>query len=178
MSKIIPYQIYHLDHQKLIQLERGLGRGNIDEASQEAAAVAAYKSLMSNRPRYDPTIREYFGSRERTLEEAIEDQKRDVEKMEDEKLQRKIKSCGELLELGFYKKVADVDADTAQLAIDATTSINSRWFVVHTKKVIPTAHACRSTESYDLIQRFDEWFLKMPLGFVDVQEQDYATKLV
>lgn len=178
MSKTFPYQIYHLDHQGLIQLERELARGEIDPESEQAAAVSAYKSLMSNRPRYDPTIRENFGSKERSLEEAIEDQRRDVERMEDEKLLRKIKSASNLLSLGFYKKVADVDADTAQHAIDATTSINSRWYLVHTKKVVPTEHAGRSTESYDLIQRFDEWFLKMPLGFVDVQEQDYATKLV
>lgn len=176
MNTIFPYQVYHLDHKRLIQLERGLVNQTTDSAG--AAAVSAYKSLMSNRPRYDPTIREHFGSRDRSFQEAVDDVTRDESKMNAEKLARKITSCKDLIEMGFYQKVADVIADTAQLAVDATTSINSRWMIVHTKKVVPTEYALRSTDSYDLIQRFDEWFLKMPLGFVDLQEKDYATKLV
>jgi hypothetical protein len=176
MSKAYPYSIYHLDHDQLIALERKVRSGEGSE--EDASAVQEYTGLMSNKPRFDPTIRENFGSRTRSLEESVDDVKRDVDKINETKLSRKVSSAMSLFERGFYIKVADVDADTAQDAIKATTSVNHRWMVVHNKKVMPAERAWRSTDSYDLIRRFDELFLKMPLGFIDLQEGNYARELV
>lgn len=176
MSKVYPYAIYHLDHDQLIALERKVRSG--EGSGDDASAVREYAGLMSNKPRFDPTIRENFGSRTRSLEESVDEVKRDVDKINEKKLSRKITSAKWLFEKGFYVKVADVDADTAQDAIKATTSVNHRWMLVHNKKVIPAECAWRSTDSYDLIRRFDEHFLKMPLGFIDLQEENYARDLV
>jgi len=176
MSIVYPYVIYHLDHDQLIALERKVRSGvGLDE---DAEVVREYTALMSNKPRYDPTIREYLGSRTVTLEESIDNVSRDLVKINEQKLRRKIASAKALLERGFYIKVADVDADTAQEAIKLTTSVNHRWMLIHSNKVVPDEHAWRSTDSYDLIQRFDEHFLKMPLGFIDLQEGMYARDLV
>jgi hypothetical protein len=176
MSKVYPYTIHHLDHDQLIALERKVRLGEGSE--KDASAVQEYTGLMSNKPRFDPTIRENFGSKTRTLEESVDDVKRDADEINETKLRRKASSAMWLFERGFYVKVADVDADTAQDAIKATTSVNHRWMVVHNKKLIPAEGAWRSTDSYDIIRRFDECFLKMPLGFIDLQEGNYARELV
>tara|TARA_R110002072_G_scaffold303138_1_gene495407 strand:- start:19511 stop:20041 length:531 start_codon:yes stop_codon:yes gene_type:complete len=176
MGVVFPYSIYHLDHKHLIFLERKIKAGEGDE--NEILAVKCYEDLMSNRPRYDPTIRQTFGSRIRSIEESIEDVKRNLDNLNTEKIMRKASSAIELMKLGFYIKAADVLADTAQDAIKLTTSINKRWMLSESKKIEPTINAWRSTDSYDLIQRFNSRFLKMPLGFIDLQEGSYATELV
>lgn len=176
MSKIYPYKILHLDHEGLIALERKINAGA--PVDQNIEAVTDYKGLLSNKPRYDPTIREHFGSRYKSLEESVEDVKRDVGGLNAEKLARKVAAANSLLEKGFYKEVAQVDSKSAQEAVMATISVNKPWMSVSTKKVVPSEDAWRSTESYDVIQRFDEFFLKMPLGFVDLQEGTYARELV
>lgn len=176
MKKIHPYSIFHLDHEYLIALERKVGSGL--GADDEVRAVEEYTSLMSNKPRHDPGIRDYFGSRTRTFNESVDEVKRDVDKINAMKLARKVASAKELMTRGFFIKVAEVDSDTAQDAVNFTTSVNHRWMLVHGKKVVPDDRAWRSTDSYDVIKRFDELFLKMPLGFVDMQEGNYARDLV
>lgn len=176
MKKIFPYKIYHLDHELLIALERAVKAG--ETSDQDIKAVQVYKELMSNKPRFDPTIRKCFGLKEKTIEDVVGDIQRDLVKIEKTKLNRKIISAGKLLEQGFYKLVADVDMPTAKAAILATTSINKEWMFKPSKKVIPTEIAWRSTDSYDVIQRFDECFLSMPLGFIDLQKGDYVNELI
>jgi len=176
MNKVYPYTIYHLGHDLLIALERKV-RSN-EATNEDAVVVQQYTDLMSNRPRFDSTIREALGSRTHTFEESVDNVRRDIDLINQKKLKRKVDSATALMERGYYFKVAYVDADTATDAIKATTSMNKRWMVVHTKKVVPTERAWRSTDSYDLIQRFDERFLKMPLGFIDMQAGKYATNLV
>ncbi|MFA0809529.1 hypothetical protein [Microbulbifer epialgicus] len=176
MSKIYPYTILHLDHKMLIGLERKISTENLEE--WEVQAVEDYKRLLSNRPRYDPTIREHFGSRYKTMEESIEDAKRDVLKMNSQRLSRKVDAANSLIEKGFYKEVAKVDSVCAQKAVKATTSVNHPWMAHKDKNVLPLKQAWRSTDSYDVIRRFDELFLKMPLGYVNLQERVYADELV
>lgn len=108
----------------------------------------------------------------------MEDIKRDVNELHAKNLARKVAAANSLLERGFYTGVAQVDSKCAQEAVMATTSVNKPWMNIGTKNVVPSDQAWRSTESYDVIQRFDEFFLKMPLGFVDLQEGTYARELV
>lgn len=176
MNKILPYKILHLDHETLIAIERKVRGGQgVDE---EVEIFEAYKGLMSNLPRIDPSVREYFGSRHVSMEEKIRDYKRDPAQIAADKLSRKVKSALKLIDAGFYKVVAEVDSKSAQDAVFLTTSVNMPWMDKPNKKVVPTEIAWRSTDSYDVIQRFDENFLKMPLGFVDLQEGIYASDLV
>lgn len=176
MSTVYPYVMYHLDHRALITMEHKIRR---DQATaEEQAIVRDYIDLMSNRPRVDPSIRESFGSVYKTLQESIDDVKRDVEAMNVQKLVRKAACAKRLLEAGVYIKVADVVAATALEAIELTFSVTHRWMLAPSNKVVPTEQAWRSTEPYDVIKRFDEFFLKLPLGILDMQESKYAQTLV
>lgn len=176
MTKVYPYKILHLDHDALIAIERKVKAG--EGTSEDAEIFQIYKGLLSNLPRFDPTVREHFGSRHVSMEEKIRNHKRDPEQIKSEKLNRKVNSALKLVEAGFYKVVAEVDTKTAQDAVMLTTSINIPWMYKTNKKVVPADIAWRSTDSYDVIQRFDEYFLKMPLGFVDLQDGLYARELV
>lgn len=175
MSKIYPYAIYHLNHDLLMSLTRK-SVDSIDE--EELKAAIAYKKLMSNLPRNDISIKEEYCSKHDLMLEAIEGKKIDMESVSKKRMETKIASALQLFKAGYYEKVADVDSKTANEAVKLTTNISKYWSMNQSKNVFPTVMTEKSTGSYDLIARFDEYFLKMPLGYIDCQNKRYSDELV
>jgi len=173
MKTEFAYTVYHVNHIRLLALERTGG-----DTDDEKMAAKDYQSMMSNLPRHDPSIRNTFGSETRTLAESIEDKNRNLKQMNDRKLQRKLGCAERLFKLGYYIEVASVDLPTGQEAVTATTSVNERWWLIDSKVVRPQNEPWRSTDSYDIVKRFHEYFFKLPLGFVDLKEKAYAESLV
>lgn len=170
---VYPYTIFHLDHQLLLKVERSQS-ANADYAEM----IKRYRALMSNRPRVDMGLREHFRLGRKSLAETIEDIHLDNDGMAERKTTRKAASAIYLLKQGFYKPVAQVDAVCAQKAIMETISVNRLWMLQTKKHVKVLDAAWRSTESYDIVKRFDEYFLKMPLGFIDLKTRSYSSELV
>lgn len=175
MSKIYPYTIYHLDHHLLMELSRKK-KESIDEGEQNA--VGYYKKLMSNLPRNDISIKEEYCNKHELMLEAIKEEKIDANACSRLRMENKVSSALQLFKAGYYIKAADVDSGTANEAVKLTTNISKHWSINPDKKVSPAIITDKSTTSYDLIARFDEFFLKMPLGFIDCQKKGYADGLV
>ncbi len=143
-----------------------------------AEVVAAYRGLMSSHPRLDPSVRAVFGGRKVTAWPTVGDVQRDRAALALQRLQRKAECARRLFGAGHYVKVADINTVTAQEAIRLTVSLNHPWTIGCGKAVAPKPGVWRSTEPYDVIMRFDEPFLYLPLGFLDLQTGNYADSLV
>lgn len=175
---IKPYQIYHLQNELLDKLER-----SSDRTKNEDLAVAAYIRLTSNQPRIDRTIKKSFGFNPLTVDEIVNDKVNTPEKINDEKRLRKVEATTELMSLGYYEKVAEVDAETAREAVHLTSNINQYWCLSANNKIDCVVDCfvngfLRTTTSYDVIDRFGKRFLYMPLGIIDLQSSEYSDELV
>lgn len=180
MSKVYPYTIYHLKHDSLRELERKLhGKSpKTEKAIKLEQAVKQYINLTSNLPRIDKSIEKLYGSKLYSFEKEVEKQMEDVEKINKTKNKRKADAAKKLLDMGLYEKVAEVDAKVSEDAICMTTSINHPWYATKNKHVKALPAAQRSTETYDIVFWFDEPYLKMPLGLIDIQKGDYTNEAV
>jgi len=172
----IAYTIYHLDHERLLAIQRGLSKNKV--SGLEAEASEQYKNLLSNLPRIDASIKREFGPRQLSEDQRIEKLNEDKEKLVLEKLNRRISAMKWLFKNRFYKEVCHSNHKHAQEAIRATTSVNSRWWLIHDNRVNPIGEPWRSSGRYDLVKRFDEYFGLFAFGFVDLQENKYAEELV
>lgn len=173
-----PYQIYHLKIELLCELELSTNR-----TKNEDLAVAAYIRLTSNQPRIDRTIKKSFGFNPLTVDEIVNDKINTPEKINEEKRLRKVEAASELMSLGYYEKVAEIDAETAREAVHLTSNINQYWCLSENKQIDCVVDCfvsgfLRTTTSYDVIDRFGKMFLYMPLGIIDLQTTEYSDELV
>lgn len=175
-----PYTVYHLKHNELIKLE-GLNKESRSE--EQEAAVKAYVGLTSKLPRIDRVLKQSFGLNPLSMEELIEQKQETDEKNNAIKLDRQIQSSLMLLKLGYYEKVAAVETETAKEAIHQTMNINSYWRHSKNKNLdilnkTTGENLTRSTQTYDIVDRFGEKFLLMDLGTIDMKAGVYANELV
>lgn len=170
-EKYWPYTVMFLDHHKISQnLERQLSDG------QKVGAV--YHALLSNLPRFDASLIAIFGSKMSAVDDKDQDNEKLLAAQTTERNQRKVASSKLLLANGYYRLAAKVEADCGWQAIINTMSINQYWFLLNVSTVDVHEHLFRATEIYDLISYFDEQYLFMPLGFLNVGTSEYATQLV
>lgn len=177
MSAFFPYTIYHLGHEELLRINQ-LPQDEL--MKEQIQAKTAYQHLLSNRPRADISVYKTFS---RSIVEVVEKEREfeQADKQNEVKQQlfeRKVKSVKMLFKMDYYVPVANVESDTAEQAIEMCSNINQVWYLKPHKKIniLPDAH--RSTSHYDIIQRFDEYFLMMPLGIINLSKSKWADELV
>lgn len=151
-GKQYPYVVYHLDRERLDNIERHGG------TKEESMFLKWYLAMLSNSPR----------SKHTDLKESRESHSM-------ERMNRKCESCLQLMGAGLYKKVCSVDTKTAAEVVEATTDINEIWFRKKKNKFELHDDQPRSTQHYDIIKRFDTPFIWMPLGFINLEKQQYET---
>lgn len=173
-----PYRILQLDIEELLYVERNGAIGEIEEE-----ALKEFINLTSNLPRIDRSIRNAFGLNKLTVEERINDTLQSEDEINKIKLERKIKAALRLKELGYYRAVAEVKTETGIEAVHLTMNINKYWSLLPDARVkcinlVPNGHYLRSTYSYDIVERFGDPFLLLPLGIVDLSLREYTNELV
>lgn len=154
-EKQYPYVVYHLDRERLDALEKQ------PCSNQEKVWFDQYLAMLSNAPRIE--------------DDQLEEYKLAASK---ERMKRKCESCKALMAAGLYQKVCSIDSKTAVDAIEMTNDINEVWYRKKRKGVVVHTEHPRSTTNYDVIERFGRAFLCMPLGFIDIEEQVYASGIV
>jgi len=177
-ERVFPYTIYHLDHEALLKLERESSHSEL--SNQENEIVKCYVDYTSNKPRVDSKIDEIIEGRYRNTDLERQNIKREIALANNEKVRRKAISALKLMKFGMFIKVAQVDAVTANDAVYMTisTTVNKGWMFSSNKNIKPYDEAWRSTETYDVVMRFDDMFIKMPLGYIDVTEKKYAESTI
>ena len=163
-----PYTFFHL---------------NLDELNTTDEGKAQIKALVSTHPRVDPTLSKAFPSEIYSkLPLKPEDREVVLNKLVEEYAQvRKLrvhKTAAELLSSGLYVEMAKVNAANASLARHKTISINNFWWDKADKEVEVTGSPSRSTDAFDMVRRFDEFFLVLPLGYMDMATGEYCNEMV
>lgn len=191
-ERVYPYHVFLLDHELLRHVEtlllaagereKGelvLGNQSLGTVEEAKRIVDVYRSLMSNGPRNDPTIRKIYGVQAIGLEEAIDEELKQDEAPLISLTSRKATAALELFEKGFYTEFARIDAECADdvMAI-ANGQVVPYWRDVKSKDYEVISINARNAGNYDLIVRFGRPFLKMSLGYIDLQEGVYASELV
>jgi len=176
MSKEYQYRIYHVERERLMALEREGRNNNLGE--QNCEVVRQYIILTSNRPRRDSTVSKCFKLGTKTIDEMAEEIDFDEHKLLQDKMKAKVSAAKFLVNAGFYKEVGRVAADTADEACLMTMSVHQEWYLKKNANVLPLQGAWRDTASLDVVAWFDEFFLKMPLGYLSFERGMYAEELV
>ena len=176
-----PYHIHLLDHDLLIDLERQVERGKVDVGDLEEArtVVSFYRQLLSNSPRRDHSVRLVYGVQNVGMDEAVENELRKDEDLTAQRTGRKAEAALWLYRKGYYSKSAEVNAECADdvMAL-ASGRIDRHWLTSRDKNVRAIDPTARNAGSYDLVVRFGKPFMKMSLGYIDLEAGIYAENLV
>jgi len=98
---------------------------------------------------------------------------------DDNGLKRLSEACKRLFDEGAYIKAADINAKDIQEAKLATQSAYlSQWSLKQTNKLVPTLNSIRDTSSKDIVQSFDDLYLLMPIGYVDLSTGEYVRRQI
>jgi len=148
MGKYI-IDVYHLMHRELIKLEREYKVGGIDDTLIETAAatVSNYKTLMS-------TV---------NLRTCKKSERLHI-------WQDKMQAAKKLKQCGWYKHVVTTEQESFRMAVRATVSVNTRWYL--DDKMIDNIHChpWRSTEAFDLLSSGNDFIMYLTGGYFDVKE--------
>jgi len=144
-----PYVLHFLDHAQLAEID----------ASD--AMHGPYCDLL--RSKVDPVLFEH-----------IEDPVERATAVDQFRMKRRVEAAVMLFKNGAYRKVAGITTTTGQDASRVATSVNIPWWIVAKAPVTYYTTPDRGLGSFDIVFRFDEPFLKMPLGYIDMQRRAYV----
>lgn len=176
-GQVYPYRMWHLQTTRLIELERKYKESPESLTELEQEAVQKYIALSTNAPRYDAKVTGLYAPYKSRLELEREKLQAEQAISSGKKTRTKVDAAQWLLDNKFYDEVARINALSSHEAIWATTSVNEHWSAKK-RRGMKTLMVSRSTKSYDILQRFDEYFLKMPLGLVNMESKKYSMRLV
>jgi hypothetical protein len=167
-----PYTLYQLDRKRLLELRYQPNRTSVEED-----VIKCYDGLFSNMPIYDKEASEILEGKVLLQEDKVQ---KLMSKNEDIRNFRKQKCAKWLYKAGFYTKAASAKTVCASDFILATQShYETSWWESPHPLVTPAPGEHRNTMMYDIIRRFDEYFLKLTVHYIPlVGEPVYAEELV